>query len=140
MNADLLAQASALYKNGDKSAAVVLLKQVLSEDPSCEVAWYGLAKCLQDPKIKRLCYERMLAINPSSQRAWLGLESLKAEEQDARQARKSGHSTVFVLGLALLALAALIIAGVMLHFGTAVGIAAGVLVLSLLLGRLLQSL
>lgn len=51
-------------KQGDKNKAIEFLKQVLNANPNDVDAWLVLAAVMDDPKRKRQCLNRVLALDP----------------------------------------------------------------------------
>lgn len=76
----LLQQAVAAIKAGDKSTGQKLLLQLLEADPNHETALLWLAATTENLTKKRMCFERVLAINPGNERARQALAALDAPE------------------------------------------------------------
>lgn len=64
-------------RRGDKSAAQVLLRQVVAADPQNELAWMWLASAVESLDERRACLERALRINPNNTRAREALRRLQ---------------------------------------------------------------
>lgn len=75
-----LKQAADLFKKGERSQAVEILKEVIRSDPNNLNAWYGLALCLDDVEKKIFCLQRVLRLNPNHQKAKELLARLKDEQ------------------------------------------------------------
>ena len=73
----LLREANQRFRQGDKTGAAHLLRQVIALDPTQALAWYGLAQCVDDPRQKRTYLEQALALNPNLARARTKLEQLQ---------------------------------------------------------------
>jgi hypothetical protein len=78
---DLLQQAVAAIKAGDKGRGKQLLLQVLEADERRVDAWLWLALCEDDPELKRNCLERVLEIDPANQLAKRGVRRLDTSGQ-----------------------------------------------------------
>lgn len=71
-----LIQAVDLIKEGNNPEAIQLLSKLLRKDPKHEQGWYLMGVALDDPEKKVFAFERVLAINPESDRAWQQMEKL----------------------------------------------------------------
>ena len=71
-----LQQAIAAIKAGDKAAGQRLLAEVIRNDPRNEAAWLWMSAVLDSDEQRRVCLERVLAINPDSATARQGLARL----------------------------------------------------------------
>ncbi|MCS6837023.1 MAG: hypothetical protein NZ750_13525 [Anaerolineae bacterium] len=80
----LLQQAIASAKRGERTLARQQLEQVIARDEDNELAWIWLAGVVNTPRERRVCLERVLAINPRNQRARQALEQLSAQESGRR--------------------------------------------------------
>jgi tetratricopeptide (TPR) repeat protein len=69
MNEDKLKQAALLYKQGNKSQAAILLGEIVRQDPNNSNAWYGLALSLDELDKKIFCLKKVIALEPSHQKA-----------------------------------------------------------------------
>ena len=65
----ILVQAVNLIKQGKNAAAINLLAKLLREHPKHEQGWYLMGIALDDPEKKIFAFERVLSINPDSERA-----------------------------------------------------------------------
>ncbi len=74
----LIQEGIAASKSGDKRRAKQLLTQVVQIDPKSERAWLWLSDAVADVGFRRLCLEKVLAINPNNVTAQLGLKALDA--------------------------------------------------------------
>ena len=72
----LLTQADRNAANGKNAAAETIYRQILSEAPTSEDAWLGLAAVVFDVADKRAAYERALALSPENPMAIAGLARL----------------------------------------------------------------
>jgi tetratricopeptide (TPR) repeat protein len=72
----LLQEGLSALKSGDRAQAMRLLAQAVRSDPRSERAWLYLAGAVSDPDQRRTCLERVLSINPQSEAARRGLQSL----------------------------------------------------------------
>jgi hypothetical protein len=73
---DLLIQAMSAKENGDLKLAKQLLSQAIVQNPRSEGAWMLMADVVEDPKLRRNCLERVLAINPDNEGAASTLKKL----------------------------------------------------------------
>jgi len=73
---DLLQQAIAAIKAGDKVKGQQLIAQVLKADPRSESAWIWMSGIVDTDKQRRDCLEKVLSINPNNAQAKMGLEKL----------------------------------------------------------------
>lgn len=73
----LLQQAASLARSGDRAQARKLLEQALALDDSSERAWLMLARVVDTPRERRICYENVLDINPNNDEARRALEALR---------------------------------------------------------------
>ena len=64
-----LQQAIDAVQAGDKSKAQGLLSSIIHSNPRNEMAWYWMARAVDDPERKKECLGRVLAINPNNQQA-----------------------------------------------------------------------
>jgi CheY-like chemotaxis protein len=67
--ADLLKQAIAQARDGDKVLARSLLRQVVDRDPTGESGWMWLASVAESPQEALSALERVLALNPKHEQA-----------------------------------------------------------------------
>lgn len=51
-------------ERGERAAAALRLAEVLRADPGSEIAWWWLARCVDDPERRAYCLRRVLALNP----------------------------------------------------------------------------
>ncbi|MGQ9889795.1 MAG: hypothetical protein ACUVSX_15110 [Aggregatilineales bacterium] len=65
-------------RRGDREAARLLLRQVLSADPRSESAWLWLASVVDSLAERRACLQNVLKLNPNNQRAREALSRLDA--------------------------------------------------------------
>lgn len=77
MSIDLLQQAIAVIKTGDKTTGQQLLLDYLKTHPQSETALLWLSVTTDNPAQKRLCLEKVLAINPNNENAKRGLAQLQ---------------------------------------------------------------
>jgi len=80
----LLQQAIASAKRGERALARQQLEQVIARDENNELAWIWLAGVVNTPRERRVCLERVLAINPSNERARQALAQLGEQESGRR--------------------------------------------------------
>ncbi len=92
----LLRQASRAYKQGDKTTAARLLRDLLAQNPRNAMAWYGLAMCTDDPAERRLYLEKALEIQPEFEVARRKLQRLERKQHAAAR----GTENRFWKGLA----------------------------------------
>ena len=76
-----LRRAIAAIKGGDKAAGRRLLAEVIRNDPGNEAAWLWMSAALDADEQRRVCLERVLAINPGNQTARQGLARLGLASQ-----------------------------------------------------------
>jgi hypothetical protein len=81
MSEDKLQQAVSLYKQGKKSQAAVLLGEIVREDPKNSNAWYGLALSLDEPEKQIFCLKKVVALEPSHQKARQLLDKLQSQQK-----------------------------------------------------------
>jgi len=72
---DSISEAIELIENGKENNASKILARIVLDNPQDETAWFWLSKCLEEPRKKRFCLEKVLEINPNNQHA---LEDLNA--------------------------------------------------------------
>lgn len=77
MNEDKLKQAELLYKQGNKSQSANVLGEIVRQDPNNSNAWYGLALSLDEPDKKIFCLKKVIALEPSHQKALQLLKQLQ---------------------------------------------------------------
>ena len=70
-------------RRGDKSAAQVMLRQVVEAEPDNELAWMWLASAVDNVTERRECLEQALRINPENSRAREALGRLGGQPQPA---------------------------------------------------------
>lgn len=63
-------------QSGQKSAALGLLKQAITENPADPTAWVWLARVVDDPAKKRECLQRALRLDPQHKFAQKTLDEL----------------------------------------------------------------
>ncbi|MDX1995526.1 MAG: hypothetical protein SF029_24290 [bacterium] len=73
-----LQQGIDLAKRGDRKAARLILEEVIDADKNNERAWMWLASVVDTLNERRLCLERVIAINPGNTRAQEALRQLEA--------------------------------------------------------------
>ncbi len=61
---ELLNQAIASYRTGDKKQAARVLALLIKKEPENEQAWWWLAACVDSAEQKTDCYQRVLRIDP----------------------------------------------------------------------------
>lgn len=76
MSQDLLRQAVAVAKQGDRQEALRLTKQYIKANSSDERGWYALAKLVNDDDIKIKALEKVLQLNPNHSKAQSMLDAL----------------------------------------------------------------
>ncbi|HEY1013601.1 MAG TPA: hypothetical protein VGE07_12900, partial [Herpetosiphonaceae bacterium] len=77
---EVLQQAMAAAKAGQRDTARGLFQAVLRDNPRSEVAWLWLSGLLDDPARQRDCLQRVLALNPANEAARRGMERLAQSE------------------------------------------------------------
>jgi len=112
---EILRQAVAAIRSGEKERGKQLLVQVIEQDEDNELAWLWMTRCVTDRDVKRECLERVLAVNPDNKHAIEGLKRLevlsKAESPSKRKLTKQQTRLMLGLGGAVLAIACIGIAG-----------------------------
>lgn len=120
-------------RRGDRDAAELLLRQVVTNDPDNELAWMWLASSVDDIAERRRCLENALRINPNNARAQEALRRLGGASTSAKHGRRvvnqlrqqssaprqsptreaDGPSTAFIIvgALALVGVIALVVFG-----------------------------
>ena len=83
---DLVQQAIAAYKSGQKDHSRSLLLQAIEIDERHEQAWLWLSAVVDDLDEQQICLENVLALNPANERARKGLEIVnrKIAEKQAK--------------------------------------------------------
>jgi len=66
---DKLQQAIDALQAGDKEGAQGLLSSIIQANPRNEMAWYWMARAVDDPERKKECLGHVLAIDPDNQQA-----------------------------------------------------------------------
>ncbi len=75
--AELLAyQGHRALKRGDKKSALALFNQAIERDPANTQAWLGKGLVAEQVSEKRICFERVLALNPADTTAKTELATL----------------------------------------------------------------
>ena len=80
-NNELLQQGIELAKKGNLEQASILFAQIVKADPGSEQAWLWLGRCRQAPKEKKLCFNKVLSINPNNEDARRELANLESLEE-----------------------------------------------------------
>jgi len=75
--ADLLAQAIATIKAGDKEGGRQILVQLLNAEPENDMGWLWMSAVVDTNELRKDCLEEALKHNPHNQAALQGLEKLK---------------------------------------------------------------
>lgn len=83
MNEDKLKQAELLYKQGNKSQAANLLGEIVRQDPNNSSAWFGLALSIDESDKKIFCLKKVVALEPSHQKALQLLKQLQLEKSSS---------------------------------------------------------
>lgn len=78
---EILSQAIARYKAGDRAGAAVLFAQVVRSEPENEAAWLWLGASIDDLDKKRFCLQQALNLNPDNQDVRRALEKLNASPE-----------------------------------------------------------
>jgi tetratricopeptide (TPR) repeat protein len=73
---EIVQQGIAASRSGDKRRARELLTQAVQIDPQNEQAWLWLSDTMTDAVFRRICLEKVLAINPNNAVARRGLQAL----------------------------------------------------------------
>ncbi len=79
---DLLQQAIAAARAGEKDHAKQLLVQALKANPRSETAWIWMSATVDKPSERVHCLKQVLAINPANELAIKGLKALGALEPE----------------------------------------------------------
>jgi hypothetical protein len=74
----LLNDAIAAARAGNKAEARRLLEEVLAQNDRIERAWLALAGVVDTPRERRICLENVVEINPNNERARQALQQLDA--------------------------------------------------------------
>lgn len=69
MTDNLLQQAVAAIKSGDRARGKQLLIRILEQDSKNEMAWLWMSKCVDEQAQKLDCIKHVLAINPNNETA-----------------------------------------------------------------------
>lgn len=75
---DLLREADAAARAGDRSEAERLYRRVLDRSPANVPAWLGLGTVLTEPGRKAECFQQVLELDPGNADAAASLERLRA--------------------------------------------------------------
>src|SRR5262245_28000469 len=79
MSTSLSEQGIAAFKAKNKEQARQLLSQAVQQNPNDEQAWYYLAAAVDDLAQRKMCLERVLAINPNNTNARQVLDKTNAQ-------------------------------------------------------------
>jgi len=90
MSNEKLQEAVSLYKSGDKAQASELLSEIVRQEPGNSLAWYGLALCLDEISKKAYCLKKVLAIDPSNQKAHQLLAKLEGLDNSSDSPQTTG--------------------------------------------------
>jgi len=90
---ELLKQAVALAKSGQKAEARTLLLNAISQDPMNEMAWLWLASVAEASQEARASLEQALVLNPTHEAAAAWLERLEDEVQGEEVSERAAEST-----------------------------------------------
>jgi len=100
---EILQQAVAAIKSGEKEKGKQLLVEALEQDESNEVAWLWMTRCVTDRDVKRECFDRVLVINPDNKHAVEGLKRLevlsRAGASSPKRKKMTKQQTKLMLGL-----------------------------------------
>lgn len=80
MTSEKLESAIQLIQEGDRQAAVPLLRGLIQEDHTNEDAWLLLYTCMDELEHKKFCLQSVLTINPANQEAREALDALTHSE------------------------------------------------------------
>ncbi len=83
MSDELLREAVAVAKSGDRRRAVDLTKQYLRQNPKDVRGWWALAKLVDDPKVKMESLKRVLKLDPTHAKAEQMMLELEDQEEEA---------------------------------------------------------
>lgn len=83
MSIEILKQAIAHAKTGNKAEAKRLLELVIQQDPNNETAWIWMTDVVETDHERRICLEKVLAINPNNLIAKEGLKHLSTTNVSA---------------------------------------------------------
>ena len=75
-NNEILQKGIDLAKGGNSEQASTLLAQAVKRDPGSEEAWLWLGRCRTASHEKRLCFNKVLSINPENEEAEKELREL----------------------------------------------------------------
>lgn len=100
----LLEQAQAALTTFDRARAHQLLTEAIHQDPNNEDAWGLLSNVVGNPRDRRQCLERALAINPHNVPARKLLAELDQAERAAAAPLPQGYTTRIVLLVAIILL------------------------------------
>ena len=74
--AELLDQAAAASRLGDREEAERLYRRATERSPANTTAWLGLAGAVESPEEKQACFEKVLEINPTNGEARIALQRM----------------------------------------------------------------
>ena len=86
MTSQKLSQAISLIKAGNKKAAMPILKEILQSEPNNEKAWIAMYTGVDNPKHKKMCLQKILAINPDNKGARKALADMEGRNQSVAPA------------------------------------------------------
>ncbi len=111
-------------KSGRKAEARALLRQVIRQDHGNEKAWLWLSDAVETDKEREDCLQHVLSINPASDIARKGLDLLSQRGSLIGAQRSAGRFTggavVVVLMVCVVAVAVLVLAGLLAIAGLVV--------------------
>lgn len=76
-------------RNGEKTKAVEILREVVRIDQKNETAWYLLAHAVHNYKQKVFCLEQVLKINPNNDKAKIHLEKIRNLNKDSESPQRN---------------------------------------------------
>ena len=87
---ELLRQGAAAARVGERKAAQEAFRQATETAPENKEAWLGLAGAVESLAEKRVCFERVLAIEPDNADAQAGLAWVDRKERE-QEVEKGGE-------------------------------------------------
>lgn len=85
---DLLRQGAEAAREGQKSQARKLFKQIIDKEPDNEKAWFWLASVAESDPERRDALTKVLELNPNNERAQQALEKVQARLGDVQEANE----------------------------------------------------
>lgn len=79
---DQIREAAQAIKEGNRTKARGILRDIVSREPNNELAWLWLSVAMEDTAKRAQCLEKVLTINPNNAKAKTALARLRPDEPD----------------------------------------------------------